>query len=479
MSLGRSQEAFEKLGVRRETHRLEFYTPYPFQQRFHAARTPAGEPAMQRLLMAGNRVGKTECGAFETAMHATGDYPDWWVGHRLDKPKKIWCGGANNDKVRDICQAKLFGDPADPTALGTGAIPKDRIVRTVRKPGIPDAFDIVLVKHRQGHNVIIAFKSYVAEITDWMGEGVDLLWFDEEPDEIIYSQGLARTIDTAGIAYMTFTPEKGKTKVVTEFMQPELKPGQALYRAGWDDAPHLTPEAQAQLEGVFLVHEVEMRKRGDPVLGEGMVFPIAPESIMCDPFPIPYFYKHLCGMDFGWDHPTANVWIAHNPESDIVYVYDCYRKSKEVPVIHAEAIKTRGAWIPVVWPHDGYVKDKGTGVALAKQYRDLGVNLLAQHFTNPPDPSGKLNFSVEPGIEEMLTRMITGRLKVFSTLKIWFDEMRGYYRKDNQIVKFNDDLMSGTRYAVQSLRFAAVFVEKLQAEAFAVGTHDYDPLEAN
>ena len=57
---------------------------------------------------------------------------------------------------------------------------------------------------------------------------------------------------------------------------------------------------------------------------------------------------------------------------------------------------------------------------------------------------------------EMLNRMEEGRFKVFSTCKSWFEEKRMYHRKDGQIVKLRDDLMSASRYAVQSLRFAII-----------------------
>ena len=61
------------------------------------------------MLSAANRVGKTFCGAEECAFQLTGLYPDWWDGIRLEHPLKVWGGGQNNDKARDICQAKLLG----------------------------------------------------------------------------------------------------------------------------------------------------------------------------------------------------------------------------------------------------------------------------------------------------------------------------------------------------------------------------------
>jgi hypothetical protein len=67
---------------------------------------------------------------------------------------------------------------------------------------------------------------------------------------------------------------------------------------------------------------------------------------------------------------------------------------------------------------------------------------------------------VEAGLSEMLTRMQTMRLRVFSHLEDWFEEFRLYHRKDGMVVKISDDLMSATRYAMMMRRFA-----KTQEEA--------------
>ena len=62
--------------------------------------------------------------------------------------------------------------------------------------------------------------------------------------------------------------------------------------------------------------------------------------------------------------------------------------------------------------------------------------------------------SVEAGLLDMLTRMQTGRFKVFRDLAGWFQEFRLYHRKDGKVVKEGDDVMSATRYGVMMLRFA-------------------------
>ena len=59
-------------------NRLAYYKPYPKQAEFRAVK------ARERLLMAGNQLGKTLVGGFEAAMHATSRYPDWWQGERFE-----------------------------------------------------------------------------------------------------------------------------------------------------------------------------------------------------------------------------------------------------------------------------------------------------------------------------------------------------------------------------------------------------------
>ena len=198
-----------------------------------------------------------------------------------------------------------------------------------------------------------------------------------------------------------------------------------------------------------------MREKGIPQLGSGSVFPIIEEDILSDPVDIPAHWPRLCGIDFGWDHPTACCWIAWDRDSDTVYVYDSYSMRQETVPIHASAIKARGKWIPVIWPQDGRQADKGSGKNLTEQYKKEGVNMCIDWFTNPPQQGmkdGTGGNSVEAGIMEMLTRMQTKRLKIFRNQSTLLEELRMYHRKDGKIVPRYDDLISAMRYCVMSLR---------------------------
>ena len=89
------------------------------------------------------------------------------------------------------------------------------------------------------------------------------------------------------------------------------------------------------------------------------------------------------------------------------------------------------------------------GKSLAEIYRRNDLAMHPVHFENPEGGQ-----AVEPGLMEMLQRFQTQRLLVFNHLGEWFEEFRMYHRKQNKVVPFRDDLMSATRYAFQSQRFA-------------------------
>ena len=454
-------EIARELKKRERFNKIEFYDPYPYQQEFHST----GASANQRLLMAANRIGKSYSGAAEMAYHLTGLYPKWWKGRRFGGPITAWCGGVSNETTRDIVQAELLGSPDDPEAFGSGAVPRQLIIKTERKPGVPNAKAVALVRHITGGNSSLFFKAYEMGVEKWQGRSVDCVWLDEEPGRDIYSQAVTRTLDRRGMVYMTFTPEQGMTETVAAFMN-NIQPGQSLSNATWDDASekikslegkegHLSEDVMTQILSAYSPHEREMRRYGRPSIGSGLIFPIPEDKLMCSPLIIEDHWPRIAAIDFGWDHPTALVWCALDNETETFYVYDCYRESKASPAVHAEVIRRRPHFIPIAYPHDGNRRDSMGNPGLADQYRNLGCNFLLEHFTNPPALGQKKGSnSIEEGIMAMYQAMESGKFKVFDTLTDWFEEFRMYHRKEGKVVPIRDDIMSATRYAFQSKRFA-------------------------
>jgi len=457
----RALELAKALNKLERFNKIDQYDPYPYQQDFHKT----GANNNQRLLMAANRIGKSYCGAAEMSYHLTGMYPDWWQGRRFKQPITAWAGGVSNETTRDIVQAELLGSPDDPEAFGSGAVPEKYIIKTERKPGVPNAKSVALIRHISGGNSSLHFKAYEMGVDKWQGRSVDVVWLDEEPSRELYSQAVTRTLDRRGMVYMTFTPEQGMTETVASFIN-RIQKGQSLSNATWDDASekiksmkgqdgHLSEDVMKQILSAYAPHEREMRRYGRPTIGSGLIFPVNEEDLMTDPIVIEEHWPRVAAIDFGWDHPTAVVWCAIDQEEDTFYIYDCYRASKASPSVHASIIKQRPSFIPIVYPHDGNRRDSMGNPGLAEQYRGHGCNFTLDHFHNPPGlGQTKGSNSVEEGLMAMLQSMEAGKFKVFSTLPDWFEEYRMYHRKDNKVVAIRDDLMSATRYAFQSQRHA-------------------------
>ena len=434
---------------------LADYRPYAKQRQFHAA----GNTHRERLLRAGNQLGKSYAGGAEMAYHLTGEYPDWWEGRRFTRPILGWAAGETAEATRDNPQRVLFGLPGEE---GTGMLPKRCLTSDYGlSAGASGLFDYMKIRHSSGGFSMLRLKNYAQGRRKWQGPPVDCLWLDEEPPADIYDEGLARTIATGGMAYLTFTPLQGMSHVVRRFLMVD-SPERSDTCITIYDAEHITPDQREIVIRSFPAHERQARSMGVPTLGQGRIFPLAEEAVTVAPMPIPAHWVQLGGMDFGWDHPSAFVRIAWDRDSDVVYVTNARKAARTLPAIHAEAVRPWG-WdqLPWAWPADGYQTEKGTGIQLAVQYRKLGLNLLKEHaqFPEEREDTKQARTSVEAGLTDMLTRMETGRLKVFAGLEPWFEEFRLYHRETNaqgqtKIVKLDDDLMDATRYALMMLRFA-------------------------
>jgi len=438
------QKRLRELQRRERTNRLKAYRPYAKQREFHAA----GKTHRERLFMAGNQLGKTVAGAAEVAMHLTGRYPDWWQGKRWDRPT-IWLAGSESyELTRDGVQRLLVGPPDKEEEWGTGFIPADAIVGRTRRMGVSNALDSVTVRHVSGGSSSLLFKAYEQGRGKWQANTVDGVWFDEEPPEDVYIEGITRTNATRGIILVTFTPLMGMSNVVARYLMEESS-DRIVTTMTIDDAEHYSPEERAKIIASYPAHEREARTKGIPSMGSGLIFPVLEEDMLIDPITIPPIWPQINGLDFGYDHPFAAVNLAWDRDADVVYVCKNYRKREATPIIHAAAIKPWGDWIPCSWPHDGFQHDKGSGEQLAAQYGAQGLNMLPENAQWEEGGNG-----VEAGIAEMLDRMMTGRWKVFNTCTEWLEERRLYHRKDGKIVKERDDVISASRYALMMLRFA-------------------------
>ena len=199
----------------------------------------AGARHQERAIVGANRSGKTMAGGYEIALHLIGEYPAWWEGRRFNRPVTAWVSGEDAKAVRESLQVTLFGPPND---IGTGLIPGDSIIgKPTSRAGVPEAIDSANIRHSTGGTSRVTFKSYDQGRESFQAAKVDVVMFDEEPPEDVYSEGLTRTVATVpgeqnGLVICTFTPLSGISNVVQKYLPGGIMPSskdEQLRHWGW------------------------------------------------------------------------------------------------------------------------------------------------------------------------------------------------------------------------------------------------------
>jgi phage terminase large subunit-like protein len=456
----------------------------------HASFFEAGAHYRERYFSASNRTGKSISGAYETVLHATGQYPDWWKGKRFDRPINAWAVGTTHETTRNIVQKEIMGEVGQ---FGTGMIPADLIVDTKAGNKIPGGLDFVKVRHISGGVSEIMFKSYQQGRVGFEGTNQHVIWLDEMPPIDIYSECLIRTAMTKGVVLVTATPVAGLTPFVRSFfnrgdflplgaelpgivkmtrdeeegaVREKMAKGEmdildlkrireekgkpttkAVLVCGWDDAPWLDENTKSELADGMQPHERQARMTGLPSMGSGSVFSVPVEEILVQDFDIPKHWKRIGGFDVGWNN-TAAMWLAENPDTGEMFFYSEHKQGKQEPALHAQALKMRGDWIPMAIDPASRGASQADGKQLFNTYRSLGVKVFAA------------DNSREFALYEMQQAFASGQLKVFKSLKQFIAEYVTYRRAENgKIIKENDHLLDAGRYA---------FIERRHAKPFPI-----------
>lgn len=449
MDRGAKIELLELLEEKqRRASRRKIYAYYPDKGPLrrelypkHLSFFEAGAKYRQRLMLAANRVGKTEgVGLYELVWHLTGNYPEWWTGRRFDRPIKAWAAGDTGKTVREILQAKLLGPVGQ---WGTGLVPGDTIERISRGAGVADSVDSIYVRSKFGGLSQLTLKSYDQRRESFQGTEQDVILLDEEPPMDIYTECLLRTMTNNGMLMLTFTPLMGMSEVVLAFLpggqiEERADGSKFVVMATWDDVPHLDDEVKKELWNSIPPFQRDARSKGVPQLGAGAIYPVPESDIVIPDFDIPAHWPRVYGMDVGWNR-TAAIWGAIDRETNTTYLYSEHYRGQAEPIIHADSIKGRGEWIPGVIDPAARGRNQKDGDQLLQQYTELGLEL--QTAIN----------AREAGLYAVWQRMSGGKLKVFKSLGNWLSEFR-LYRRDEKgnVVKENDHLMDATRYLVVS-----------------------------
>jgi hypothetical protein len=427
----------------------------------------------QWMTMAANQIGKTVSEGYHFALDATGQYPDWWRGYRYTHAPLLLALAVDAEQLRAVVQPELFGDIVEPEKgrkhFTGGWIHRDEIGR-IEWSQVPNVAKRIEVFSKYGRSSIVLRTSSQSKTgsgsLSFAGSRICRIWVDECPPDELVGQLNVRTangnLGKGGHIGYTMTPERGSTQLVTNFMEHRDESQLFIGPIAWDQAPHMTEEKKAVLLAGIPDHEIDMRSKGIPFFGEGLVYTCADSAITTSGFveetgkpitSIPWL-RYIRAMDLGISHPTAIVWMAYDPEIDRIYVLRTYSESGSAAALHAAAANSYLDFAPCVFPPDIDTREKGSGKTLRAYYEEAGLRNTI-NFQNEDGTK-----FVEPGIAELNDRMRTDRFKVVDTCQEFFREKRLYHRENGQIVKQNDDILDAVRYGSMMIRKHGVLMNQ-------------------
>jgi len=419
----------------------------------HMAFFEAGQTHWVRLIQASNQTGKSQDCCYELSCHLTGIYPPWWKGKRLSRACDWLIVGETYDLLRKSIIQTLLGPVGD---FGTGMIRGDTLDHATMKQVERTGTNIgsFRVKHISGKFCNVYINTYSMRREDFQAFKANVL-FDEEPPPGLFNEAITRTLTMGDdrLVMINFTPMNGMTDFLKNFMEGKpsvtgpISEDKHLTRLRWDlddpandDAPHLTRGAKEALLRLWPAYMRATRSRGDALVGEGLIYPCAPEKIFVPRFKIPDHYKRVFSLDFGWNpDPTAIAWVAIDPDTGVHYQYWEYYRTEAPLSQNAAAIwdqnKIAGYDIPGICdPSGGKIDINDGGRHEMEQYRtQFRIDL-----------HGAKN-ALRGGHAVVYQLILDDKWKVFDDLPQTRSEWSGYAIKDGKI-KGADHLMDNWRY---------------------------------
>jgi len=440
-------------------NQLKYFRPFEHQTKFFVTSTD------RRGILAANRIGKTVSTCYETAMHLTGQYPDWWTGKRFAKPITAMVAGEGWSQVALVLQQELLGsqDVKLVESLGTGAVPRDAIVfDTMRNDGANCIG--CEIRHSSGGRSYLLFANYTQEVRQLQGFKLDLAVFDEQPPDDFFSEIVTRTATTQGMVLCSFTPLKGLNGLVSKFWNRE--PGYDYVRVSWDDVPEydlwgepfLLNSTRQQLERDYLPHEREARIQGKPIMGKGAVFQLRewPTYKTGDfNFQEMRNIHRVISLDLGlvndktvisliyWDPYERTAWL--HRQIVVQGVEEAVPTQYINHLLRPEVFGT-----PIVLPADASTQGRYTmsSNSIRELFEQYELNVWEKPIMNPPDPQGRVTNHKSYGINAMRQMLEFGTLMINENCTDFLREAQNYYVDQQGRFSDPDDCIDSARYGL-------------------------------
>ena len=458
-----TQRAFQDLVIAvaddMQYNQLKYFRPFEHQRKFFETYQHP-----RRGILAANRIGKTVSTCYETAMHLTGQYPEWWTGYRYDHPITAMVAGEGWSQVAMVLQQELLGtqDVKIRDQLGTGAIPKDSIVEETMRSDGANCMGVE-IRHPKGKSYLL-FANYTQEVRQMQGFKLNLAVFDEQPPDDFFSEIVTRTATTQGQVLCSFTPLKGLNGLVSKFWNRE--DGYDFVRVAWTDVPEYDPwgepfllaETRRQLERDYLPHEREARIAGKPVMGQGAVFQIRtwPTYQTGDyDFREMNNINRIIALDLGLVNDRTVISLMYwNPKERTAWLHRqiCVSGIEEANptnyINHLMRPEVFGT--PIVLPADANTQGRYTMSAqsLRELFDEYELNVYQKAIMNPPDAQGRTTNHKAYGINMMRQMLEAGTLYINENCVDFLREAQNYYVDPQGRFSDPDDCIDSCRYAL-------------------------------
>ena len=264
------------------------YTPHPKQKLFHESK------AEEKLLIGGNRSGKTVSNVVECIWRLTKTHP-----FRPDL-----------NAIKEPIRGRIVT-----VSLKEGL---QKIVLPMFKKWMPKKYLINRSWDRSynkeertlylADGSFIEFMTYEQDLEKFAGTSRHFVSFDEEPPMLIWQECLMRLIDTDGDWWISMTPVEGLTWIFDMIYKPweeGNRPETLVVKVSMHDNPHLTTRGKEKiLKNVTDDEDRQAREEGSFVEVKGLVYKDFNVQLHVRPaFTLKKDMQIWTSLDTGWRHP--------------------------------------------------------------------------------------------------------------------------------------------------------------------------------
>lgn len=367
-TIGSDVEAWRLLGEKLRANALKpniyGYFPHAKQEIFHKAISKT------RLYIGGNRSGKTTGGIVEDIWWLTGKHP-----YRPTPPPpvrgRVVSVDFKNGVEKIIIPEFTRWMPVSEYRGGSWSTAYDRETNTL---------------HLENGS-FVEFMSYDQDLDKFAGTSRHFIHFDEEPPEIIYTENMARLIDTGGSHWFTMTPVEGMTWIYDTVYEPGKRGehGIVVIEVDMTENPYLGEAEIQEFIGRLSDDEKLARVKGQFVQLGGLIYktfnptPGGPH-VLQNFFMPPKDWIWVVSLDAGFNNPTAVLWHAIDPDGRTYTWHEHYQSGWTVDKHAAEIHRLnkefgRG---PDYYVADPSIKNRDpiTGTSIHQEYVKFGIPFI-------------------------------------------------------------------------------------------------------